>query len=92
LECDIYYPRYTVTQWLNAGIVELKRWLRNGAANICNEHATIQEMKEVLFSIWSMPRLHTKDPAAAQSVEFRGPELGGNWSWSCRGFSWRQLQ
>jgi hypothetical protein len=39
-----------------------------------NKHATIEELLEVVFCTWSMPRLHSMNPAAEKS-----------WSW----ISWR---
>jgi hypothetical protein len=33
-----------------------------------NEHATTEELMEAVFSIRSLPRLYSEDPAAAQAV------------------------
>jgi hypothetical protein len=46
--------------------------LGNSAVNTStatNKHATIEEVMEAVFSVQSVPKQYSKDPAAAQSCE-----------------------
>jgi hypothetical protein len=33
-----------------------------------NKHASVEELLEVVFSMWSLPKLYSEDPAEVQSV------------------------
>jgi hypothetical protein len=66
--------------WLKAGIVEQEEvaMQRQGKHVLAatNKHVRKEEMLELVFLIPSVPRLHSEDPAAAESryvVRMRGP-------------------
>jgi hypothetical protein len=51
-------------------------WHGEHSSSISSKHATIEELLEAVFSVWSMPVLHKKDQQQSQSVSLM--EMGLN--------------